>query len=303
MSPQTQEQIPLLMKSCADAVNQRLSDIFDDNKKSYGCDNVIDTAMRYGCLNGGKRIRPFLLIQTASLFNIGLHQSLHAAAAIEMVHSYSLIHDDLPAMDDDDTRRGQPTLHKKFDEATAILAGDALLTLAFETLASEQTAIDASTRCVLIMKLAKASGAYGMVGGQMLDLLFEKQDVYDDMITHMQHLKTGCLFDFSCQAATILGNATQQETQALYGYSQQIGLLFQITDDLLDYTGDSKIIGKKIGKDASRHKASIVASMGITQAQQHCQMLSDQACAHLKIFGRKATILKKLAKFIINRVA
>lgn len=299
----SKEQIQLLLNSCVGAINQRLTDIFDEQHQQYGQYSRIDEAMRYSCLNTGKRIRPFLLIQSARLFNIGLNQSLHAAAAIELIHNYSLIHDDLPAMDNDDMRRGKPTLHKKYDDATAILAGDAMLTLAFETLSDKRTSDDANIRCALIAQLAHAAGAYGMVGGQMLDLSLDSISTDDHLITHMQRLKTGCLFEFSCQAGAILGNASHQEKQALQGYSQQIGLLFQMTDDLLDHIGDTKIVGKKTNKDSKLKKATFVDKMGVKQAQQHCALIAEQACAHLKIFNKKGNVLKDLAHFIIKRVA
>jgi len=260
-------------------------------------------AMRYGTLGGGKRIRPFLVTQSAALFNVDSTRALRAAAAVEMIHCYSLVHDDLPAMDDDDLRRGQPTCHKKYDEATAILAGDALLTKAFEVVADEATHADPTVRVQLVTALAQASGAAGMVGGQMLDLLAEGEDGSLDMpqITRLQRMKTGALISVSCQAGAILGKASDQARHALEAYAHDLGLAFQIADDLLDVEGTPEDVGKATGKDADAGKATFVSLLGVERARSQAQMLADQAAQHLDMFGENATSLKKLAAFVVER--
>lgn len=263
---------------------------------------VID-AMEYALMVGGKRIRPFLVMESAKLFGVGQTSALRVAAAVECVHTYSLIHDDLPCMDDDDIRRGQPSVHKKFDEATAVLAGDALLTLAFEILADEKTHSDARVRCELISFMAKALGVNGMVGGQMFDLLAENQKLDKIRITRLQRMKTGALIVFSGKAGAILGKAEEKRRQAIKGYCHDMGLAFQIADDLLDEEGRSEEIGKTAGKDAAAGKATLVSLSGPEQARTQADMLIDQALHHLDVFGTKAENLRILAKFIINRTS
>ena len=263
----------------------------------------VTEAMRYGVLNGGKRIRPFMVCAAAALFNVGETCALRAAAAVEMVHSYSLVHDDLPAMDDDDLRRGQPTCHIKFDEATAILAGDALLTKAFEVLADEQTHSDTAVRAELVFELAKAIGDEGMVGGQMFDLMAEERTLGLPEITHLQRLKTGKLIGYSCEAGAILGKAPEPARQALRGYAHDLGLAFQIVDDLLDVEGDEAEMGKKVGKDEAAGKATFVSLMGADRARGQADMLAAQASKHLDLFAEKADPLRNLAQFVINRRA
>jgi len=219
-------------------------------------------AMRYSALAGGKRIRPFLVISCADIFNVSRNCSERVAAAVEMVHTYSLIHDDLPAMDDDDLRRGQPTCHKKFDEATAILAGDALLTLAFEVLADDETHRQPEVRSELVLELARAIGAKGMVGGQMLDLWAEDHALDVPEITRLQRMKTGALIAYSCNAGAILGRADGHQRQLLNGYAHDIGLAFQIIDDLLDVDGNAEELGKATNKDAAAGKATFVSLLG-----------------------------------------
>jgi len=261
---------------------------------------VID-AMTYALMVGGKRIRPFLVMESANLFGVGKNSALRVAAAVECVHTYSLIHDDLPCMDDDDMRRGQPSVHKKFDEATAVLAGDALLTLAFEILAHEETHSDGRVRCELISYLAKALGVNGMVGGQMFDLLAENQDLDKVRITRLQRMKTGELIIFSGKAGAILGKGEERRRQAIKGYSHDMGLAFQIIDDLLDEEGSTEEIGKTTGKDAAAGKATLVSLSGPEKARMQAEMLINQALRHLDVFGEKAENLRILAKFIINR--
>ncbi len=258
-------------------------------------------AMRYSTLDGGKRIRPFLVVATSQLFGVAPSCALRVAAAIEMVHCYSLIHDDLPAMDNDDLRRGRPTCHKKFDEATAILAGDALLTKAFEILGRIETHSDPQVRCDLVVALAAAAGHDGMVGGQMLDLLAENRDLDVPEITRLQRLKTGKLILVSCEAGPILGKAPSAMHHALAAYAHDIGLAFQIADDLLDVEGDEKAVGKKTGKDAAAGKATFVSLLGIERARSQADLLKSQAVHHLEVFGSKADPLRELARYIVER--
>lgn len=261
---------------------------------------VID-AMEYALMAGGKRIRPFLVMESAKLFGVGESSAIRVAAAVECAHTYSLIHDDLPCMDDDDMRRGKPSVHIKFDEATAVLAGDALLTLAFEILSNELTHSNAQVRCELISALAKALGANGMVGGQMFDLLAENQELDKIRITRLQRMKTGALMVFSGEAGAILGKSEERRRNAIRGYAHDVGLAFQIVDDLLDEEGDSEGIGKTAGKDSAAGKATLVSLVGTEQARTQAYMLTDQAWQHLDVFGDKAENLRNLARFITNR--
>ncbi len=263
-------------------------------------ENVIE-AMRYALLAGGKRLRPFLVVQSAALFSIDNESALRVAAAIECVHTYSLIHDDLPAMDDDNMRRGLPTTHKKYDDATAILAGDALLTLAFEILSDEKTHSDAEIRCDLILALSRAIGAKGMVGGQMIDLKAENQSLQQDEIIRMQHMKTGELIIFSCEVGAILAKVSDDRRMALKKYAENIGLAFQIVDDLLDIEGNSEDIGKTAGKDIEAGKATLVSFKGVEEARALADELINNAVSHMNVFDEKSEVLKSLAKFVINR--
>jgi len=263
-------------------------------------------AMRYSSLGGGKRLRAFFVLAGATLFKVGSSSALRVASAIEFLHAYSLIHDDLPAMDDDDLRRGKPTCHKQFDEATAILAGDALQALAFEVLAHESTHGDPAVRTALVAELAKAAGAHGMVGGQMLDLLAERQSG-DEMsigaITRLQRLKTGALISFSCTAGAILGKAAEPSRVALAAYAHDLGLAFQIVDDLLDVEGSAEELGKATNKDAAAGKATFVSILGLERARAQASLLAQQASAHLEPFGAQADLLKQAAQFVVNRRA
>jgi len=263
-------------------------------------ENVIE-AMRYALLAGGKRLRPFLVVQSAALFSIDNESALRVAAAIECVHTYSLIHDDLPAMDDDNMRRGLPSTHKKYDDATAILAGDALLTLAFEILSDEKTHSDAEIRCDLILALSRAIGAKGMVGGQMIDLKAENQSLQQDEIIRMQHMKTGELIIFSCEVGAILAKVSDDRRMALKKYAENIGLAFQIVDDLLDIEGNSEDIGKTAGKDIEAGKATLVSFKGVEEARALADELINNAVSHMNVFDEKSEVLKSLAKFVINR--
>jgi len=258
-------------------------------------------AMRYAALGPGKRFRPFLTVTAAAACNGERDRALRIAAAIECVHAYSLIHDDLPAMDDDDLRRGRPTVHKAFDEATAILAGDALQTLAFQILAMPETHSDPTVRLALTAGLAKASGALGMCGGQALDLA--AQDGERDMgwIVRMQRLKTGALIAFSAEAGAIVAKAGMQRRMALMSYGLDIGMTFQIADDLLDIEGDEEAVGKRLAKDADQGKGTLPAVMGAEKARAYAETLTRQAVAKLDCFGPSANLLREAARFALGR--
>ncbi len=260
-------------------------------------------AMRYATLNGGKRVRPFLVMSSARLFSVAESCALRVAAAVEMVHCYSLVHDDLPAMDDDELRRGQPTCHVRFDEATAILAGDALLTKAFQVLADPDTHPDPAVRSDLVAELAHAAGDEGMVAGQMLDLMAEDATLGMSEVTRLQRLKTGMLIGFACESGAILGKAPEAARHALRAYVHDLGLAFQIVDDLLDVEGDEKEVGKKTGKDQAAGKATFVSLLGRDRARAQADMLAGQAAQHLELFAEKANHLRELAQFVVKRRA
>lgn len=263
-------------------------------------DNPIAAPMRHAALNGGKRLRAFLAVESAALYDIAPAQALRTGAAIECMHAYSLVHDDLPCMDDDDLRRGKPTVHIKWDEATAVLAGDALQTLAFEILADAQTSPNADVRVALIGSLAKASGADGMVLGQMLDIAAETADtpLTLDEINHLQANKTGALIQWSAQSGAMLAQDAGAE---LIAYSTAVGLAFQIQDDVLDVLGDAEVAGKRLQKDAEAGKATFVSLLGLEQAQKNATSLVENACDALGRFGDKATALRQVAHFVVNR--
>jgi farnesyl diphosphate synthase len=258
-------------------------------------------AMRYATLGGGKRLRAFLVIETAKLFSVNTTCAARVAAAVEMLHAYSLVHDDLPAMDDDDLRRGKPSCHKAFDEATAILAGDALQTRAFEVLAEEDTHADPEARCELVAALAYASGARGMAGGQMIDMLAEGQPLSGPEITRLQALKTGRLIQFSAEAGAILGRAPQAQRHFIAAYGRELGGAFQIFDDVLDASGSAEDLGKTAGKDAAQGKATMVSILGLERARAQAEHLADQAAQHLESFGERAELLRQLARFTVTR--
>lgn len=258
-------------------------------------------AIRHGVLNGGKRLRPFLVLECAALFGADDYAALRVATALECVHCYSLIHDDLPAMDDDDLRRGQPTVHRAFDEAHAILAGDSLLTLAFDIIADPQTELNAEVRIELVRMLARASGLGGMAGGQALDLAAETVKPDEAGIIRLQAMKTGALLRFACEAGAVVGGATTQERQALAEFGSAIGLAFQIADDLLDLTADAKRMGKATGKDAARGKGTLVSLHGEAWARRQLDVLIAQAEELLESFGEKAAVLIEAAKFVAKR--
>ena len=261
-------------------------------------------AMRYAALSPGKRLRPFLVMASARLCGVARRSALQVAAAVEMVHAYSLVHDDLPAMDNSDLRRGRPTCHKQFDEATAVLAGDGLLTLAFEVLAHPHTHSDPAVRCELVSALALAAGNRGMVGGQMFDLIAEhRPDLDIGAITRLQRLKTGALIAFSCEAGALLGKAPSEARTALRGYAHDLGLAFQIADDVLDVEGSTEATGKPVGQDVAAGKATFVSILGVARARAQAQLLIDQAVAHLDIFDANTELLRQAARFVVERRA
>jgi farnesyl diphosphate synthase len=258
-------------------------------------------AMRYSALAPGKRLRPFLVLAGGRLFGVGRSCALQVAAAVEMVHAYSLVHDDLPAMDDSDLRRGRLTCHKEFDEATAVLAGDGLLTAAFGVLTHPDTHADPAVRCELVAALAEAAGAAGMVGGQMIDLLAEEQTLGIGAITRLQRMKTGALIAFACEAGAILAKAANEPRVALRGYAHDLGLAFQIADDLLDVEGSAAETGKPVGADLAAGKATFVSILGIERARAQAELLVRQAVAHLDLFEQRAELLREAARFVIAR--
>ncbi|MEQ9489862.1 MAG: polyprenyl synthetase family protein [Alphaproteobacteria bacterium] len=286
------------LKACTETVDAKLAAILSSDDAP---ERRLIEAMRHAVLGGGKRLRPFLTMQSAGLFGVDEQSSLRAACAIELVHCYSLVHDDLPAMDDDDLRRGQPTVHKAFDEATAILAGDALLTLAFGVLANSSTHTNPGIRSDLVAHLAKAAGGHGMVGGQMIDLQASEDDLTIGAITRLQRLKTGALIEFSCLAGAILGKAPENAREALRGYAHDLGLAFQIADDLLDVEGDEDETGKAVGKDKSANKATFIAILGPERARSQANLLATQAVDHLAMFDKKADLLRAVARFVVDR--
>ena len=258
-------------------------------------------AMRYAALGGGKRLRPFLLIESARLFGIAEEDALDPACALECVHCYSLIHDDLPSMDDDALRRGRPTVHIAFDEATAILAGDALLTLAFEILSDPATHPDPAIRAELVFLLAKAAGWHGMVLGQALDLDAEGRQLSIEEVARMQSLKTGALFGFACEGGAVLGGAAPSERAALIAYASSFGQAFQLADDLLDAEGDAATLGKAVAKDDARGKATLVALLGRDETRKRLAQVVESAEKALAPFGARAENLIEAARFIATR--
>jgi farnesyl diphosphate synthase len=258
-------------------------------------------AMRYGVLGGGKRFRPFLVIESAGLFGVPNESALNAAAALECVHCYSLIHDDLPAMDNDDMRRGRPTVHKAFDEATAILAGDGLLTLAFEILGSPDTHANPAVRSSLGFSLARASGGAGMAGGQMLDLEAPGKSLGEAEIRRLQRMKTGALITFGCVAGGILGEASDAQIASMRSYGDALGAAFQLADDLLDAEGDSAVVGKATGKDQEAGKGTLVSLFGIDAARSKLQELKGEALSALAPFKPRDEMLAAAAEFVVAR--
>ncbi len=280
------------------AVTKRLDEVLVPVAGSRG--RVID-AMRYSVLSGGKRLRPFLVMESASLFDVDPDNALQCAVAVEMIHCYSLIHDDLPAMDDSDLRRGRPTVHKAFDDATAILAGDGLLTEAFGVLADPRCHADPAVRVELAAGLAAAAGVAGMVGGQMIDIAPERADLDLEGITNLQALKTGALITFSCESGAILGRAGPESRRALVDYATDLGLAFQIVDDLLDSQSTPEELGKPTGQDQMAGKATFVGLLGADGARARAENLVTSACERLDIFSEKADLLRASARFVLDR--
>ncbi|MEM1051486.1 MAG: polyprenyl synthetase family protein [Pseudomonadota bacterium] len=260
-------------------------------------------AMRYAAIGGGKRVRPLLLVTTAELFGVDRTAALRAGTAVEAIHCYSLIHDDLPCMDDDDLRHGKATLHHVYDEATAVLAGDALHALAFEILADPGTSSDPFVRSELISTLGLASGMNGMAGGQMMDMVADEEGVTYDLqaITRLQQLKTGALLSCAVEMGAVLGKVPVEGRAHLRAYSRDIGLAFQIADDLLDVEGDPELAGKALRKDDEQGKQTFVTLMGVGQAREQARVLVDQAIGHLSTHGSEADMLRALARFIVDR--
>jgi farnesyl diphosphate synthase len=271
--------------------------------KPSGPEARLHEAMRYATMGGGKRLRAFFVLQSGRLFGVDRRALGRVAAAVECLHAYSLAHDDLPAMDDDDLRRGKPSLHKAFDEAAAILAGDALLTLSFGLIGSPEAHGDPFVRCELIAKLATAAGHGGMVGGQMMDLAFEGENPPLPEITRLARMKTAALVTFCCEAGAIMGKASAAARQALAAYGQEVGLAFQIADDLLDVEGEASELGKKVHKDAARGKATVVSVLGRERARAQAEALVTQAASHLDLFDEKADLLRAAARFVVTRRA
>jgi farnesyl diphosphate synthase len=269
--------------------------------KSVGSDGALFEAMRYAALGGGKRLRPFLTIQCGRLFDVGSTPLMQVASAVECVHVYSLVHDDLPAMDNDDMRHGRPTVHKQFDEATAVLVGDALLTLAFQLLARPDTHADPFVRCELVTRLAVAAGARGMIGGQMMDLKSDASHRTIETVTRLQRLKTGALISFACEAGGLMAKASPKAMQALSAYAHDLGLAFQIADDILDLEGDAERMGKAARKDRAAGKVTFVEILGIERAREQADHLAAQAAAHLDMFDERADLLRSVAEFAVAR--
>lgn len=258
-------------------------------------------AMRYAAIGGGKRLRPLLLASVAEMYGVQRNAAIRAGVAIEAIHVYSLIHDDLPCMDDDAMRHGKPTLHLAYDEATAVLAGDSLHAFAFEVLADPATSADPFTRIELVQTLGQASGAQGMAGGQMMDLVAETSEFDLQTVTRLQQLKTGALLGAAVEMGAILGRVSPEGRTHLRGYARDIGLAFQIVDDLIDHEGDAEVAGKAVGKDADAGKQTFVSLLGADRAREQARMLVEQAVEHLGQHGREADLLRAVARYIVER--
>jgi len=289
--------LPHAIAASAKAVDATLETVLP---RPHGPQGRVQEAMRYATYAGGKRLRPFLVLHSARLFGVNDSHALRAGAAIEVLHTYSLVHDDLPCMDDDDLRRGRPTTHIAFDEMTAVLAGDALLTIAFEILADEKTHPDPAVRIALVARLAEASGHDGMIGGQVIDMIATQQFGAEDIV-NLQRLKTGQLFEFSCEAGPILGKASAEDRARLRAYAREMGVVFQITDDLLDVTSTAEKTGKAVGKDADMGKATLVTLLGVDGARAEAQRRAQAAIAALGPYAARSPELSGLPLFLLDR--
>lgn len=303
MAPSPRETSPELKEALEDTVQMVDKAIARLLPETDLAEAQLYDAMRYGTLSGGKRLRPFMVMQSAKLFNVDPSRAKRVASAIELVHAYSLVHDDLPAMDNSDMRRGKLTVHRAYDEATAILAGDGLLTMAFQILTAPETHEDPYIRCALVSALADSAGPHGMVGGQMLDLIGESNEFDLGTISRMQRMKTGKLMAFSCESGAILGKAGDMYRRALTSYAYDLGLAFQVTDDILDVEADPNESGKPANQDEKAGKSTFVSTMGKEQARQRAEMLVEQAIRHLHVFQGRAQMLEQLAYYVLNRRA
>jgi len=302
MPAETVDQAPVDLLGEAGRVSAEVDDLFQTLflSRDDGRDQLF-AAMRHAAIGGGKRLRPLLAVATAQLFGIDRQRAVRAGAAIEAIHVYSLIHDDLPCMDNDDIRRGKPTVHRAFSEAAAVLAGDSLHALAFEILADPSTSEDPFVRSDLVLELARAAGPHGMAGGQMMDLAAEGQDLDLAAITRLQQLKTGALIEYAVEAPCIMARLPVEARTPYRGYARNIGLAFQIADDLIDHSGDEEAAGKKTGKDAKAGKATFVSLLGAERAEQQAQLLVTQAIEHLGGHGDEADLLRAVARFAVER--
>jgi farnesyl diphosphate synthase len=293
------ESLPAAIAASAKAVDAVLESVLP---RPHGPQSRVQEAMRYATFAGGKRLRPFLVLHSARLFGVDDANSLRVGCAIEVLHTYSLVHDDLPCMDDDDLRRGRPTTHIAFDEMTAVLAGDALLTIAFEILADERTHPDPNVRVALVARLAQAAGHDGMIGGQVIDMLATENFGPADVV-NLQRLKTGQLFEFSCEAGPILGKASAEDHSRLRAYAREMGVVFQITDDLLDVTSTPEKTGKAVGKDKDQGKATLVTLLGVEGARAEAEKRAEAAIAALGPYAARSPELSGLPLFLLDREA
>lgn len=299
----TQEEFLELLSGRAALVEEFLADYLSIEARNHEIarpENLM-RAIRHGVLNGGKRLRPFLVLEVASMLGAQDNNAVYAAAGIECLHCYSLVHDDLPAMDDDDFRRGQPTIHKAFDEATAILAGDALLTMAFELTVSEASGVGAATRCSMVASLARDAGLAGMVGGQKFDLEFENATTSEDMISRIHAMKTGALIRYACSAGAMIADGSDDERATMQKFGEVIGLAFQLADDLLDVTADSATMGKATGKDSAAGKSTLIGIHGVDWARERLDVLVGEAETILAPYGERADVLRAAARFVAKR--
>jgi len=302
MPVETIDRARLSLEAETDRVNAEVDTFFAQLLAPRGDSrDQLYAAMRHAAIGGGKRLRPLLTVAASQLFGIDRERALRVGAGIEAIHVYSLIHDDLPCMDDDDLRRGRPTVHKAYGEATAILAGDSLHALAFEVLADPATIEDPFVRSELALELARASGPAGMAGGQMMDLMAEGLSLDLPAITRLQQLKTGALIEYAIEAPCIMGKLPAEARTPYRGYARNIGLAFQIADDLIDHCGDPGAAGKRIGKDAEAGKATFVSLLGPDRARQQAQLLVEQAVEHLDGHGEEADLLRAIARFAVER--